>query len=160
MKDTPLLKEIRKRYRIEIERRRKKPSNQLNSNPRPQDYEACALLLCYNCSQGTEIDFFSTEANRISFAFFNPRSWQQITFPRRPVVFIRIVGTHNTANEVFHCVHLECPAVNHANADDDDNQVGLASKETDVPTSPQPIAGDDELAAAQNVADEVMVCDG
>ena len=68
--------------------------------------------------------------------------------------------THNTANEVFHCVHLECPAVNHANADDDDNQVGLASKETDVPTSPQPIAGDDELAAAQNVADEVMVCDG
>lgn len=37
------------------------------------------------------------------------RSWQSITFPRRPVVFIRIVGTHNTANEVFHCVHFECP---------------------------------------------------
>merc|ERR1719319_1937233 len=39
------------------------------------------------------------------------RSWQSISFPRRPVVFIRIVGTHNTANEVFHCVHFECPAV-------------------------------------------------
>jgi hypothetical protein len=38
------------------------------------------------------------------------QSWQHISFPRRPVVFIRIVGTHNTANEVFHCVHFECPA--------------------------------------------------
>merc|ERR550534_2138719 len=37
------------------------------------------------------------------------RSWQMISFPRRPVVFIRIVGTHNTANEVFHCVHFEAP---------------------------------------------------
>jgi len=39
------------------------------------------------------------------------RSWQLISFPRRPVVFIRIVGTHNTANEVFHCVHFEAPAM-------------------------------------------------
>ncbi|XP_075534094.1 BTB (POZ) domain containing 9 isoform X2 [Dermacentor variabilis] len=38
------------------------------------------------------------------------RSWQLLRFPRQPVVFIRIVGTHNTANEVFHCVHFECPA--------------------------------------------------
>jgi len=39
------------------------------------------------------------------------QSWQSISFPRRPVVFIRIVGTHNTANEVFHCVHFECPSI-------------------------------------------------
>jgi len=39
------------------------------------------------------------------------RSWQLISFKRRPVVFIRIVGTHNTANEVFHCVHFEAPAM-------------------------------------------------
>jgi len=39
------------------------------------------------------------------------RSWQLISFPRRAVVFIRIVGTHNTANEVFHCVHFEAPAM-------------------------------------------------
>lgn len=40
----------------------------------------------------------------------NCRSWQTIRFnPPRSVVFIRIVGTHNTANEVFHCVHFECP---------------------------------------------------
>ncbi|XP_069811023.1 BTB/POZ domain-containing protein 9 [Dendropsophus ebraccatus] len=38
------------------------------------------------------------------------RSWQTITFDRQPTCFIRIVGTHNTANEVFHCVHFECPA--------------------------------------------------
>lgn len=38
------------------------------------------------------------------------KSWQLIRFPPRPVVFIRIVGTHNSANEVFHCVHFECPS--------------------------------------------------
>ncbi|NP_001002198.1 BTB/POZ domain-containing protein 9 [Danio rerio] len=38
------------------------------------------------------------------------RSWQTLTFDRQPASFIRIVGTHNTANEVFHCVHFECPA--------------------------------------------------
>lgn len=37
------------------------------------------------------------------------RSWQSISFSRRPVVFVRIIGTHNTMNEVFHCVHFECP---------------------------------------------------
>ncbi|KAK0158581.1 hypothetical protein PV328_009564 [Microctonus aethiopoides] len=38
------------------------------------------------------------------------KSWQILQFSPRPVVFIRIVGTRNTANEVFHCVHFECPA--------------------------------------------------
>ena len=38
------------------------------------------------------------------------KSWQNVTFPKRPVVFIKIVGTHNTANEVFHCVHFEAPS--------------------------------------------------
>ncbi|KAF4089962.1 hypothetical protein AMELA_G00044240 [Ameiurus melas] len=38
------------------------------------------------------------------------RSWQTLLFERQPASFIRIVGTHNTANEVFHCVHFECPA--------------------------------------------------
>ncbi|XP_058519631.1 BTB/POZ domain-containing protein 9 isoform X1 [Ochotona princeps] len=37
------------------------------------------------------------------------KSWQSVTFDRQPASFIRIVGTHNTANEVFHCVHFECP---------------------------------------------------
>lgn len=30
----------------------------------------------------------------------NCQSWQLIKFEPRPVVYIRIVGTHNTANEV------------------------------------------------------------
>ncbi|XP_069055286.1 BTB/POZ domain-containing protein 9 isoform X2 [Lepisosteus oculatus] len=38
------------------------------------------------------------------------RSWQTLTFDKHPASFVRIVGTHNTANEVFHCVHFECPA--------------------------------------------------
>ncbi|KAJ8009352.1 hypothetical protein DPEC_G00088000 [Dallia pectoralis] len=38
------------------------------------------------------------------------RSWQTLIFEKQPASFIRIVGTHNTANEVFHCVHFECPA--------------------------------------------------
>lgn len=38
------------------------------------------------------------------------RSWQYLSFEPRPVVFVRIVGVENTANEVFHCVHFECPA--------------------------------------------------
>ncbi|ELU08603.1 hypothetical protein CAPTEDRAFT_220698 [Capitella teleta] len=38
------------------------------------------------------------------------RSWQVFTFPSCAMTFIKIVGTHNTANEVFHCVHFECPA--------------------------------------------------
>uniref|UniRef100_A0A8C5MUE9 BTB/POZ domain-containing protein 9 n=1 Tax=Leptobrachium leishanense TaxID=445787 RepID=A0A8C5MUE9_9ANUR len=46
------------------------------------------------------------------------RSWQTITFDRQPTCFIRIVGTHNTANEVFHCVHFECPAQTVAHKDE------------------------------------------
>lgn len=38
------------------------------------------------------------------------KSWQHLTFEKRPVAFVKIVGTSNTANEVFHCVHFECPA--------------------------------------------------
>ncbi|CAL1546096.1 unnamed protein product [Lymnaea stagnalis] len=38
------------------------------------------------------------------------KSWQTFAFDPLPVTFIRIVGTHNTANEVFHCVHFESPA--------------------------------------------------
>nr|CAH0111776.1 unnamed protein product [Daphnia galeata] len=38
------------------------------------------------------------------------QSWQNINFIPQPVVYVRIVGTQNTANDVFHCVHFECPA--------------------------------------------------
>lgn len=38
------------------------------------------------------------------------QSWQIVEFEQQPVTFIKIVGTKNTANEVFHVVHFECPA--------------------------------------------------
>uniref|UniRef100_A0A6A7FRB5 BTB/POZ domain-containing protein 9-like isoform X2 n=2 Tax=Hirondellea gigas TaxID=1518452 RepID=A0A6A7FRB5_9CRUS len=40
------------------------------------------------------------------------QSWQVVQFSPRPVVYFKIVGVFNTANEVFHCVHFECPASN------------------------------------------------
>jgi BTB/POZ domain-containing protein 9 len=38
---------------------------------------------------------------------FYCRSWQELYFRPRVVKFIRIVGTHNTVNKVFHVVSLE-----------------------------------------------------
>ncbi|KAI8480542.1 PREDICTED: BTB/POZ domain-containing protein 9-like [Branchiostoma belcheri] len=55
------------------------------------------------------------------------RSWQTIFFEKRPVTFIRIVGTHNTANEVFHCVHFECPANPNSPAPSDDGSSDSSS---------------------------------
>lgn len=40
----------------------------------------------------------------------NCKCWQYMSFTKRPVSFIKIVGTKNTANEVFHVVHFEAPA--------------------------------------------------
>ena len=49
-----MLKESRKRQKEEIERGetrgRKKHSTRQDSNPRPPDHKACALLLCYNAA--------------------------------------------------------------------------------------------------------------
>ena len=35
------------------------------------------------------------------------RSWQELYFPPRVVRYIRIVGTYNSVNKVFHAVSLE-----------------------------------------------------
>lgn len=37
------------------------------------------------------------------------QSWQAFSFDPRPITFIRITGTYNSANEIFHIVHFECP---------------------------------------------------
>ena len=64
----------------------------------------------------------------------NCKSWQTIRFPRRPVVYIKIVGTHNTANEVFHCVHFESPAVTgEAAATGPEDSTAAATKEEQPP---------------------------
>ncbi|XP_049613529.1 BTB/POZ domain-containing protein 9 isoform X1 [Syngnathus scovelli] len=51
------------------------------------------------------------------------RSWQSLKFDKQPASFVRIVGTDNTANEVFHCVHFECPA----QSDTDVKETGAGS---------------------------------
>ncbi|XP_054834143.1 BTB/POZ domain-containing protein 9 isoform X1 [Eublepharis macularius] len=40
------------------------------------------------------------------------RSWQKLYFPARVCRYIRIVGTHNTVNKVFHIVAFECMFTN------------------------------------------------
>lgn len=66
----------------------------------------------------------------------NCRSWQVARFAPRPVNFVRIVGTNNTANEVFHCVHFECPSA--ASSDDDQTSVtSTTSSSTSISTAPE-----------------------
>ncbi|KAF3850259.1 hypothetical protein F7725_019978, partial [Dissostichus mawsoni] len=62
------------------------------------------------------------------------RSWQTLKFDKQPASFIRIVGTHNTANEVFHCVHFESPA--QLDTDVNEGSPGLDASDPDS-ASPQ-----------------------
>ncbi|XP_072498087.1 BTB/POZ domain-containing protein 9 isoform X5 [Notamacropus eugenii] len=55
------------------------------------------------------------------------KSWQSITFDKQPASFIRIVGTHNTANEVFHCVHFECPEQSSPHKEDNKEETTAAA---------------------------------
>ena len=43
------------------------------------------------------------------------RSWQKVHFPARVVGYLRVVGTHNTVNRVFHLVQFECIFTNKTN---------------------------------------------
>lgn len=83
----------------------------------PQPYIiGCMRLLLWDCDDRSYSYFIETSYDSQSWHMVCDRrqdackSWQTVTFPERPVVFIKIVGTHNTANEVFHCVHFEAPS--------------------------------------------------
>ncbi|XP_026471580.1 BTB/POZ domain-containing protein 9 isoform X2 [Ctenocephalides felis] len=75
-------------------------------------------LLLWDCDDRSYSYYVETSVNYVDWEIVADkrkepcRSWQLLTFNPHPVVYIRILGTHNTANEVFHCVHLECPAQN------------------------------------------------
>lgn len=43
----------------------------------------------------------------IDYSEYHCRSWQYLYFEKRPVRFIRITGTHNSANRIFHLVSVE-----------------------------------------------------
>ncbi|XP_045185511.2 BTB/POZ domain-containing protein 9-like [Mercenaria mercenaria] len=62
------------------------------------------------------------------------KSWQDITFPKQPIAFVKIVGTHNTANEVFHCVHFETPS----------KAAGMSAVRTTPPGSPCTVSGNNQ----------------
>ena len=58
------------------------------------------------------VGFLSKEEGKKSFRrLFRVFLGSVILFNIHPVFASRIVGTHNTANEVFHCVHFEAPAM-------------------------------------------------
>ncbi|KAM4602472.1 BTB/POZ domain-containing protein 9-like [Polymixia lowei] len=83
--------------------------------PQPYMLGSLRLLLwdCDNRSYSYYVDVSTNQQNWIQVVDrtkLTCRSWQTLVFDKQPASFIRIVGTHNTANEVFHCVHFECPA--------------------------------------------------
>uniref|UniRef100_A0A2K6MFG6 BTB/POZ domain-containing protein 9 n=1 Tax=Rhinopithecus bieti TaxID=61621 RepID=A0A2K6MFG6_RHIBE len=73
------------------------------------------ILLLWDCDDRSYSYYVEVSTNQQQWTMVADRtkvsckSWQSVSFERQPASFIRIVGTHNTANEVFHCVHFECP---------------------------------------------------
>lgn len=73
-------------------------------------------LLLWDCDDRYYSFYIETSVNQKDWVMVvdkrneQARSWQNFSFNPLAVVFIRIVGTRNTANEIFHCVHLECPS--------------------------------------------------
>lgn len=43
----------------------------------------------------------------IDYSNYHCRSWQLLYFEARVIKFVRIVGTYNTINKVFHLVSFE-----------------------------------------------------
>lgn len=72
-------------------------------------------ILLWDCDDRTYSFYIETSINENQWETVvdkrNERlqSWQSFTFDQRPVTYIRIVGTYNSANEIFHIVHFECP---------------------------------------------------
>ncbi|KAG7267082.1 hypothetical protein CRUP_024448, partial [Coryphaenoides rupestris] len=82
-----------------------------------QPYSISSLrLLLWDCDERSYSYYIEVSTNQqqwtkvVDRTKVACRSWQTLKFDKQPASFIRIVGTHNTANEVFHCVHFECPA--------------------------------------------------
>ncbi|NXY70527.1 BTBD9 protein, partial [Glareola pratincola] len=86
-------------------------------------------LLLWDCDDRSYSYYIEVSTNQQQWTMVVDRtkisckSWQTVTFDKQPASFIRIVGTHNTANEVFHCVHFECPAQNSTHTDESSKEV-------------------------------------
>ncbi|XP_052263784.1 BTB/POZ domain-containing protein 9-like [Dreissena polymorpha] len=83
--------------------------------PQPYVLDSMRLLL-WDCDDRSYGYYIETSVDNSNWELVidkrneSCKSWQNVTFPMRAVVFVKIVGTHNTANEVFHCVHFETPS--------------------------------------------------
>ncbi|XP_042206116.1 BTB/POZ domain-containing protein 9-like isoform X2 [Homarus americanus] len=81
----------------------------------PYWLSTCKLLL-WDCDDRSYSYYIEASVNNRDWELIvdktreSCRSWQTLTFPPRAIVYFKIVGTFNTANEVFHCVHFETPA--------------------------------------------------
>ncbi|XP_050956384.1 BTB/POZ domain-containing protein 9 [Labeo rohita] len=82
-----------------------------------QPYVISSLrLLLWDCDERSYSYYIEVSTNQqhwtkvVDRTKVSCRSWQTLTFEKHAASFVRIVGTHNTANEVFHCVHFECPS--------------------------------------------------
>ncbi|UYV67112.1 BTBD9 [Cordylochernes scorpioides] len=70
-------------------------------------------LLLWDCDERTYSYYVEVSVDQITWTQVEDRrdkpcsSWQHLTFKPTPVVFIRIVGTHNTANEVSILAHIQ-----------------------------------------------------
>ncbi|KAG5677275.1 hypothetical protein PVAND_007045 [Polypedilum vanderplanki] len=73
-------------------------------------------LLLWDCDERFYSFYIETSVNETTWEMIvdkrNERlqSWQTFSFEPRVITYIRIVGTYNSANEIFHIVHFECPA--------------------------------------------------
>lgn len=72
-------------------------------------------ILLWDCDERSYSFYIETSTNETDWEMAVDKkeerlqSWQSFTFKPRPITFIRIVGTYNSANEIFHVVHFECP---------------------------------------------------
>lgn len=111
-------------------------------------------LLLWDCDDRCYSYYIETSVNNTDWEMVvdksrDPcRSWQTLRFPPRPIVFIKIVGSNNTANEVFHCVHFECPA-----QDIDHSPVRDGSKRAVLQTFPSAVSGVSSVEVAIGTED-------
>lgn len=72
-------------------------------------------ILLWDCDDRTYSFYIETSVNETDWEIVVDKkherlqSWQSFTFEQRAITYIRIVGTYNSANEIFHIVHFECP---------------------------------------------------
>lgn len=73
-----------------------------------QKFSLIVLIVFRSYSYYIEVSMDQRDWVRVvDYSNYHCRSWQRLYFSQRVVRFIRIVGTHNTVNKVFHVVALE-----------------------------------------------------